>query len=470
MRGTQNNYNTPLVESSEMRNRTNNYTKERKEIVPTSTTFTTARRDSKKPELRCYNCQKFGRISRDCVEPRRPMKCLTCGAEGHTVKYCTKSKIVVNVAEQMAQNKYVKNIKINNSSVPVHGLIDTGCDVCLIKQGSATRYELDIVPTERRLTVYGNQEVDVVCGTAIATVTIDAVTKVVQLWVVKDEAQRYDVLIGRTFTEADNVSFVKTEAGITFGYDYEHPFSDCVSWFTNGKTSVRSKYDCVLPATSVNIVESTADTQEVNVLLTNLTNAEVKLVKGEYLGIMYKQKTITEEMVATQEPIALEMIRCGDCIGDNEKLMTLLNEFRMCFALNMRELGYTSMIEMDIIDNEEPVVCRPYRTSAAERETIDKIVAEWKEAGIVTETSSTYTSPVLLVMKKDGEPRLVVDYRKLNSQTVRRVFPTPNIDEHLETLTGAKMFCTLDLASGYLQVPLTERAKAKTAFITPSET
>jgi hypothetical protein len=72
--------------------------------------------------------------------------------------------------------------------------------------------------------------------------------------------------------------------------------------------------------------------------------------------------------------------------------------------------------------------------------------------------------------KKDGDSRLVVDYRKLNAQTVRKVFPTPQLDDHLETLYGAKLFCTLDLASGYLQVPLTETAKEKTAFITPDDT
>lgn len=77
---------------------------------------------------------------------------------------------------------------------------------------------------------------------------------------------------------------------------------------------------------------------------------------------------------------------------------------------------------------------------------------------------------MLLVRKKDSEPRLEVNYRKLNSQTVRKIFPTPNMYDNLEAFSGAKLFCTLDLASGYLQVPLTEEAKAKTGFITPSET
>jgi len=142
----------------------------------------------------------------------------------------------------------------------------------------------------------------------------------------------------------------------------------------------------------------------------------------------------------------------------------------MCFAFSAQELGCTNVVEMDIVDNGVPVVCKPYRASAAERKTIAGIVKEWKKAGIVSDTVSPYASPVLLVQKKDGDPRLVVDYRKLNDQTVRRVFPTPQLDDHLETLYGAKLFCTLDLASGYLQVPLTEAAKEKTAFITPDDT
>lgn len=125
---------------------------------------------------------------------------------------------------------------------------------------------------------------------------------------------------------------------------------------------------------------------------------------------------------------------------------------------------------MNILDTDIPVTCKPCKASVSKSETIDNIVGEWKAAGIVMETESPCESSALLIPKKDGEPRLVVVYCKLNAQTVRKVFPTPSIDEHLEALCGAKLFCTLDLVSGYLQVPLTETAKAKIAFIIPNET
>ncbi|CAI6357143.1 unnamed protein product [Macrosiphum euphorbiae] len=165
------------------------------------------------------------------------------------------------------------------------------------------------------------------------------------------------------------------------------------------------------------------------------------------------------------------MVQHGPDFNQEEvnKLVKLLNDYRCCFAFNLGELGCTTEIQMDIVDNGQPVVCKLYRASASERETISRIVREWKDEGIVTETKSSYASPVLLVSKKNGDATLVVDYRKLNSQTVRKVFPTPNLDEHLEKLHGAKIFTILDLASGYLQVPLTEASKEKTAFTTPSE-
>lgn len=69
--------------------------------------------------------------------------------------------------------------------------------------------------------------------------------------------------------------------------------------------------------------------------------------------------------------------------------------------------------------------------------------------------------------KKDGGLRLCVDYRLLNSKTRKDAFPLPRIEESLDALSGARWFSTLNLASGYNEVPVAEPDRPKTVFCTP---
>jgi len=110
-------------------------------------------------------------------------------------------------------------------------------------------------------------------------------------------------------------------------------------------------------------------------------------------------------------------------------------------------------MEIKLID-EKPVVYRPYRLSFSEREKVRKMVQEMIDANIVTESTSSYASPILLVKKKTSEQRLCVDYRALNRKTIKEHYPLPLIDDQLDMLAGNSLFITLDLASGYYQIPI----------------
>jgi hypothetical protein len=89
-----------------------------------------------------------------------------------------------------------------------------------------------------------------------------------------------------------------------------------------------------------------------------------------------------------------------------------------------------------------------------------------KGEGLIEESKGPWSSPVVLVRKKNRDLRLCVDYRKLNNVTKRDCFPLPRIDDTLDTLAGAKRFSTLDLKSGYWQVTPHPDDKEKTAFCT----
>ena len=94
------------------------------------------------------------------------------------------------------------------------------------------------------------------------------------------------------------------------------------------------------------------------------------------------------------------------------------------------------------------------------RQHIEQLLA----TGIIRPSKSSYTSNIVLVRKKNGKLRLCVDYRQLNSITVKDSFALPRMEEIFDSLHGAKYFSTIDMKSGYHQIELEESHKERTAF------
>ena len=91
------------------------------------------------------------------------------------------------------------------------------------------------------------------------------------------------------------------------------------------------------------------------------------------------------------------------------------------------------------------------------------------ERGIIRESTSPYSAPIVVVDKKTGDRRMCIDYRDLNAKTKKNSYPIPRQTEIFASFQGAQWFTSLDLASGYWQVGMDEKDKEKTAFITSWE-
>lgn len=101
-----------------------------------------------------------------------------------------------------------------------------------------------------------------------------------------------------------------------------------------------------------------------------------------------------------------------------------------------------------------------------QKSEIEKQLREMLKNGVIRPSTNPFASPVLLVKKKDGEWRFYIDYRQLNSITVKNKHPMPVVDELLDELASAAWFSKLDFRYGYHQICMVEGEEYKTTFAT----
>ena len=157
--------------------------------------------------------------------------------------------------------------------------------------------------------------------------------------------------------------------------------------------------------------------------------------------------------------------------GDNltpeqlDKAKSVINKWSDIFSKGPTDLGKTDLVKHSIKLNDDTPFKEPYRrVPPGLYEEVRVHLKEMLDADAIRESESPYSSNVVLVRKKDGTLRFCIDFRKLNSRTIRDSYNLPRIDDTIDTLVGAKYFTKLDLRSGYWQVEMEESDKAKTAF------
>lgn len=212
------------------------------------------------------------------------------------------------------------------------------------------------------------------------------------------------------------------------------------------------------------------------VLVANLDTVGISIRKGQQIASF----DIYDENVSMSgnANVINNILRLGDttetvALGRNltelqcQQLSRLLNRHVAAFTVK-GQLGIAEGTHHDIelIPDAKPVVEPMRRRPQLHVEETERQIEQLLQEGIVEPSSSPWAAAYVLVRKKTGDWRLCVDFRGLNAVTKKDSYPLPHVEACLEAVAGNKFYTLLDFAQGYWQIPLSERAKERTAFRT----
>ena len=178
----------------------------------------------------------------------------------------------------------------------------------------------------------------------------------------------------------------------------------------------------------------------------------------------------TKEVKQINNIEATKTFECGTKLTDSQKeeLRAVLTNHRSIFAWEEGDMGRCDLLSYSIVTTcQLSIHNRAYWLSKAEQEVPHNEVRKMLNLGVIQPSKSPWAFPCIMIPKKDGGIKVVIDYRELNAITKRDQYPLPRIDDMLDRLHGALYFSKLDAKSAYWMIPLEETSKEKTAFITP---
>ena len=212
----------------------------------------------------------------------------------------------------------------------------------------------------------------------------------------------------------------------------------------------------------------------VHVQLVNQTSRTLVIPKRQKIAEVHQASVISDqfkhvEMTASaQEPKSdIPVDLDEDLLNEQQKskIQEVLQQYSDVFAFSSTELGNAKETKHQIkLTDNTPFKDRARRIPPAMYEEVKNHLEEMLACGAIRHSNSPWSSNVVLVRKKDGRLRLCLDFRKLNSRTIRDAYQLPRIEETLDNLSGSTWFSSLDLQSGYWQVEMDPLDRPKTAF------
>ena len=194
---------------------------------------------------------------------------------------------------------------------------------------------------------------------------------------------------------------------------------------------------------------------------------------GSYLVMLREKSGDGSAVDGSCEPSDEERLAEVDLTGpcQDEQLRALLLKYKHVWPGSLPpglppHRDITAEHTIPLVPGSTPPKQVIYRLSPAEKEEVVRQVKELLAKGYIQPSISPYGAPLLFVPKPNGTLRMCTDWRALNKQTIKDVFPLPRIDDLIDSLAGSTVYSSIDLAQGYYQFRISDEDVPKTAFKT----
>ena len=238
-----------------------------------------------------------------------------------------------------------------------------------------------------------------------------------------------------------------------------------------------------------NCIEGLVHPKEKQVLVVNVSNYPLTIEEGEAIGWVRPEKIESVSLLSREEG-ELDAAICALSRSDldqlnlshvpsehQERYRAVIEKAKSVFSKDSYDVGHCQVLPQKIVlkDPNKISCVPPYRLPENLRPAAKNFIGNLAETGIIRPSNSPFSSPLMLVKKRDAaeksnvidQYRVVHDYRRLNENTVRDCYPMRNLYELLDSVAGAKIWTVIDLSSGFWNQELTPESRPYTAFGMP---
>lgn len=446
--------------------------------------------------LSCAYCKKSGHVIKDCRKREYNNKKRAEEMNKKSNEPTTEAKPFSSVNLIQSPNNFLISLTEFGTQKKFQLLIDTGAEISIIKASDLTIEQKRTINTSNKKLIVGITQTENLYseGTVEIIIIHNQKKYAINFHVVKEEKIQipYDGIFGMNIINHLQANLNFSTWQLSFFFESNEIIFDLQREY---HIPARTKSICMVQTKS-ELEEGLPDihSSNPNILIEN--NAIYKKSDNFIPVVMTNPTNIDQKVIVSSTPLTAiktqiyhhifalsgiqrtktltSMIRL-DHLENHEKMetLTLIHKYQNLFFLpgDTLQAEITSEHRINTPSNAQPIYTKNYRFPEIHKKEVEKQMTDLKRQGIIKDSESPWNSPIWIVPKKQDASgiqkwRIVIDYRKLNEITKADKFPIPNIDDIFDQLGNSKYFTTLDLASGFHQIPVHPKDQEKTAFST----